>query len=202
MIGIFKILGIVSGILGLSKVIGKNNQKKSSVFQNLFKAQLEHNSKRFDKYYLPCHRSLTLFCTGWLKDIDMAENVASDSLLKLIEKQDLETVKDIDAWLFTIAKNACLSLLSQNKRRKELIQQNVIEDLSTFTKKHQFEQENIDFVLKNTLTKKEINIWNLHQEGYKNDEISIQLNIPIKTIANLKSVARKKIKSQIKNGKI
>lgn len=136
-----------------------------------------------------------------LKDLELAENAATETLLKLFqageEQLDLENP---ERWLFTVAKNHCLSLLSQRKRRREIRDQ-LKPSLQTVSRAHgedELQAEDLRQRIRRALNEKEWSIWDLHQQGYDNREIAEKLALSEKTAANLKSIARNKLRAAFK----
>ena len=58
----------------------------------------------------------------------------------------------------------------------------------------QLQKEDLEKRIKNILNDKEWQIWQLHQQGYDNREIASTLKLTEKTAANLKSIARNKLR--------
>lgn len=185
-----------SGKLNLWFVLLAKDDRESP-FQVLWTARKADKVKVFNRYYLPCHRKLTIYCLGMLKDIELAENAATDTLLALFDSLKKETeIQNPERWLFTVAKNRCLSLLSQQKRRRE-----IIDDIKpsfqtqTFAKgEHQLEAADLKAKIRSLLNEKEAKVWELHQQGYDNREIAKNLDLTEKTAANLKSITRNKLR--------
>ena len=70
-------------------------------FQVLWTAKRNNQQQLFSRFYQPCHRKLTLYCMGMLKDIELAENAASDTLLKLYQQGSEIDLDNPERWLFT-----------------------------------------------------------------------------------------------------
>ncbi|HKK77654.1 MAG TPA: RNA polymerase sigma factor [Saprospiraceae bacterium] len=192
--GFFKKSSILSGIIeDLFVLWAKSNLENP--FQQLWVAKKTNKQALFSRYYLPCHKKLTMYCLAFLKDIELAENAATDTLLKLFE-QEKETIEKPERWLFTVAKNRCLSLLSQKKRRREIIDQLKpnLETTAPAKGDQQLAAADIKAKIQSVLNGKEWQIWQLHQEGYNNQEIAARLKITEKTAANTKSIARNKLR--------
>ena len=168
-------------------------------FQVLWTAKRNNQRQLFSRYYQPCHRKLTLYCMGMLKDIELAENAASDTLLKLYQQGSEIDLDNPERWLFTVAKNKCLSLLSQKKRRREIEDQLKPTMNKTAPAKgdQRLEVEDLKNKIRSILNTKEWAIWNLHQQGYDNKEMAQQLQMTEKTVANLKSIARNKLRKKL-----
>ncbi|GAB5551511.1 MAG: hypothetical protein Sapg2KO_11020 [Saprospiraceae bacterium] len=196
----FQKSGIFSGIWeSLIVLLAKSTVENP--FQVLWSAKRTDKKKLFSQYYLPCHKKLTLYCLSILKDIELAENAATDTMLKLFEKgKQADKIENPERWLFTVAKNRCLSLLSQKKRRREIVDQ-LKPSMQTTTRSdgaRQLEASDLTKKIQSILNEKEWSIWNLHQQGYDNREMASQLQMTEKTVANLKSMARNKLKKAFK----
>lgn len=187
--------GIFSGIISdLFVLLAKS--KVENPFQTLWVAKQQNKQALFSRYYLPCHKKLTMYCLAILKDLELAENAATDTLLKLFEQKD-KTIEQPERWLFTVAKNSCLSLLSQKKRRREIVDQLKPTMVTTTTSAgaNHLAEEDLNRKIRELLSEKEWQIWSLHQQGFNNQEIAGQLQMTEKTAANVKSMARNKLRN-------
>lgn len=187
--------GIFSGIISdLFVLLAKS--KVENPFQTLWVAKQHNKQALFSRYYLPCHKKLTMYCLAILKDLELAENAATDTLLKLFEQKD-KTIEQPERWLFTVAKNRCLSLLSQKKRRREIVDQlkPTMATTTTSAGANHLAEEDLNRKIRELLSEKEWQIWSLHQQGFNNQEIARQLQMTEKTAANVKSMARNKLRN-------
>jgi RNA polymerase sigma factor (sigma-70 family) len=149
----------------------------------------------FGELYTYYHKSLTAFCLGRLKNRELAENAASETLVRLLQHTAPAEIENFEHWLFTVAKNECTSIWTTAERRKKLLDANYVvmhEQLPEVEEVHAI--ENMDTLIKQNLDETDFNIWQLHQQGYDNGEIAEITGINEKTIANRKSVARNKLK--------
>jgi RNA polymerase sigma factor (sigma-70 family) len=195
--GFFKKSSIRPGIIfDLFVLWAKSNLENP--FQQLWIAKRTNKQALFSRYYLPCHKKLTMYCLALLKDIELAENAATDTLLKLFEQEETQIDKP-ERWLFTVAKNRCLSLLSQKKRRREIIDQlkPTFEKTAAPKGDQRLAAEDLKKSIRSILNEKEWEIWQLHQDGFDNKEIAAQLKLTEKTAANVKSIARNKLRQAL-----
>jgi RNA polymerase sigma factor (sigma-70 family) len=172
----------------------KNTDRKT-----LWERYVQGDKSAFGQLYAHYHKALTAFCIGRLKNIELAENAASDTLIKLLQHPNPVEILNFESWLFTVAKNECTSYWTTTERRKKLLENNY--DMTTDRKpeiEETFSLENIDHLIRNHLDETDYKIWQLHQQGYDNREISDILQIGEKTVANRKSAARAKLKSILK----
>lgn len=183
---------------GLQVQIGDRKAGRTPL-KILADAHIERNIELFNRYYLPCHKEITMYCLGLLKDIEQAENVASETLLKLVGHENPEEIREVQGWLFTVAKNKCLTILSTQKRRT-----NKMDDISLTmnrvsynTVDSRMDAEHYEKLINKALDKRDNIIWELYQQGYDNKEIAEKLDIPYKTVANRKTEIRKILREAI-----
>ncbi|MEQ9009186.1 MAG: sigma-70 family RNA polymerase sigma factor, partial [Ekhidna sp.] len=153
----------------------------------------------FGELYAHYHKSLIAFCLGKVGSLPQAENVASDTLIKLLQHEKPEEIENFESWLFSVAKNECLTYLSKTNRRKKLLDANY-QVINNHLPEVEilFSMENMDQIIRSTLVEKDYQIWQLHQQGYDNQEIAEIVGATEKTVANRKSAARAKLKEVFK----
>lgn len=170
-----------------------------SSFQYWWKQFLRGDDTAFGKLYRPFHQKLMLYCYRFLRDEAAAEDAASETLHKLYEYPKLDSVRDFERWLFTCARNLCLDNLAKNKRRYE-IREEIGASTSSYyppQAEQRLAQEEHLRLLTSVLTENELRVWQLHQEGYDNVDIAKQADLQPKTVANLKSMARQKLREAL-----
>ncbi|HAA10988.1 MAG TPA: hypothetical protein DCE41_04520 [Cytophagales bacterium] len=173
-----------------------------SSFQHWWSKFLQGDAAAFGKLYTPFHQKLMLYCYKYLRDEAAAEDAASETLHKLYEYPQLESVRDFERWLFTCARNLCLDLLAKEKRRGE-IREEIKVGSSTYNRpaaESQLVTQDYQKVVKQTLSEKEWQVWQLHLEGYDNEALATRTGQTAKTVANLKSIARQKLRNALSKG--
>ncbi len=167
----------------------------------LWKQHLAGDTEAIGALYRALHSRLMLFCLGKLRDRAKAEDAASDSLHKLLTNESPEEIRNVEQWLFTVAKNHCFSLISKEQRHREI--ESGIQPLMRQQARHggeeALEAESIEAMRKQALTEKEDSVWALHEEGYNNAEISGKLAMSEKTVANHKTHARGKLRQLLQS---
>jgi RNA polymerase sigma factor (sigma-70 family) len=151
--------------------------------------------------YGSAHRKLTLYSLGVTKDEDMAKNIASEALIKLLEYHPPDEIENPMAWLFRVAKHAAYSWFTKRKRRDGL-NQVITSNTQRFAENDgetSLDRRRMEDRVKQTLNEEENRIWDLHVDGYNNLEIAEIVGMPEKTVANKKSVARTKLREVFKN---
>lgn len=154
---------------------------------------------KLHKHWIP---ELYLIAFRYVKSQEEAEDVVADCFEKLLkmsnEKRHQKFIVDqidLKSLLIVIVKNKCLDVLKTYKNRNRIIEG--IKSLWTSTASNLAEQnlvtENFE-KLASFLPEKERKILKLNLDGFKNQEISSQLNISEKTVSNSLSISRKKVK--------
>lgn len=154
---------------------------------------------KLHKQWIP---ELYLIAFRYVKSQEEAEDVVADCFEKLLkmsnEKRHQKFIVDqidLKSLLIVIVKNKCLDVLKTYKNRNRIIEG--IKSLWTSTASNLAEQnlvtENFE-KLASFLPEKERKILKLNLDGFKNQEISSQLNISEKTVSNSLSISRKKVK--------
>ncbi len=170
---------------------------ENTTYQEWWQQYLAGDRKAFGEFYMCFHRRLTIYCLGILKDHSLAENAASEALTRLLEHDDPKGIKNVESWLFKVARNCCFSLTSMQSRRKSIWEQ--VSSIFTKMMPHQGEakmkQKDLHTEIKHILNGLEYEVWQLSQQGYSNEEIAAKIKIAEKTVANNKSNARKKLKT-------
>lgn len=175
------------------------SSKKNSENRSLWQRYVEGEKAVFGELYTHYHKSLTAYCIGKVGNIEQAENVASDTLVKLLQYPKPEEIENFEGWIFGVAKNECLTFLTKSERRRKLLNENYkVEREQKPEAEMSFSIESMDHLIQSTLDEKEYKIWQLHQQGYDNLEIAEMIDSSEKTIANRKSAARTKLKIAFK----
>lgn len=174
--------------------------KKKADQNTLWERYVQGDRSAFGELYSFYHKSLTAYCMGRLKTIELAENAASETLIKLLQYPRPSEIDNFENWLFTVAKNECNTVWATAERRRKLIEANyeVVNDQLPEVE-GKFSVENIDELIRQNLDQTDYKIWQLHQQGYDNDEISEITGINEKTVANRKSMVRSKLKLILKD---
>lgn len=145
------------------------------------------------QYYKPL---LLFFCLGKVKNKELAESLSSETLIKTLTVDKPAEIKNLEQWLFAVARNLCISHLRTVKRHQEILteiyaNQKIGQSPEVEGKQA---QERIDQIIKLELNKEEYLLWQLHSQGFDNEEISEKVGMNPKTVANKKSVIRGRLK--------
>ncbi|MEO9870482.1 RNA polymerase sigma factor [Ekhidna sp.] len=173
--------------------------KKYDDEESLWQRFVAGDKSVFGKLYSTYHKSLTAYCIGKVGSLEQAENIASDVLIKLLQYEKVSEIENFEGWMFHVAKNECLTYLSKNERRRKLLNDNYPMELERLPDvEMSFSMENMDKLIRSALDEKDYKIWQLHQQGYDNQEIADIIDTTEKTVANRKSIARAKLKDVFK----
>jgi len=135
-------------------------------------------------------------------DTEKSRDVVGAVFEKLLQLQTqkrqqiiLHPQKGLYPFLVTVVKNKCLDGLKTNKLQDEIKKQlvHLIVFNSTNSAFIRFELEAIKQLL-NNLPAREKEMIELHLQGYKNEEIAVQLNISYNTLRNTLHNAKQRIK--------
>lgn len=162
-------------------------------------ATLEFNS--IDKM----SESLKPFALKLTKDVEEANDLLQETMLKAITNKDKFTEgTNLKAWLYTIMKNTFITNYQRVVRRNTFIDttdnmhyinssSNTIENLAY----SDFAMKDINKAI-NGLDTPYKTPFMMHFRGFKYHEIAERLQIPIGTVKNRIHIARKELKSKLK----
>lgn len=159
------------------------------------------------------NKALSALYSAWLPELYLvsyryvqseqeAEDVVADCFEKLFKmplniryQKFIAEEINLKALLLVMAKNKSLDVIKTKKNRNRIVDGLVkfVPKFVTNGSRQTLTNENFKLLLA-CLPKKEIEILTLYLEGFTNQEIAIKLSLTEKTIANLLSSARKKVK--------
>ncbi len=161
------------------------------------------NQKRFETIYLEYFQAIRDFCSSYLKDEELARDVAQDSFFSLWNHfNPVFSEKEILSFLYTSARNKCLDHLRLQK---------VIESKFQELKDEVYGEEFfLDEVTRNEtyrivrgavnkLPERSRQIATLTLQGYSLQEIADELSVSINTVKTLKKNAYEKLREMISN---
>lgn len=157
----------------------------------LFKKGDEHTFELiFDKYY----ERLVGFCNQFISDLDKSKSLAQQAFIKLwLNRDKIEQINGITAFLYTAAKTECLNFLRQEKyrytyqnnalqNREKLLNQEVLESFRFDRLEYQELEEMIQSALDKLPEKCRQVFLKSRFEYKKNHEIAEELGIALKTV--------------------
>lgn len=157
----------------------------------------------FKELYLNHIQAIIGFCNTYLKDKDLAMDVAQETFFKLYERlDDSYSRQNAIAFLYITAKNLCMDFLRHNKFKMEDVESMkdvLLSDdffLDEITKQ---EMINTVHLAVDKLTGRGGEIALLSLEGCTNQEIADKLGITINSVKSLKKEMYTKLRKIIGN---
>ncbi len=149
-------------------------------------------------------QALKVFTRKFTNDIEESHDLVQETILKALTYRDkFKTGTNLKGWLFTIMKNTFINKYRKAQRAKTTYDNTTdiyylnVEDTHTFRNPGST-SEYADLWEKISEIKQEYSEpFRLHVEGFKYDEISAKLNIPIGTVKNRIFHARKEIQKKL-----
>lgn len=157
--------------------------------------------KLFFHYYTSLHR----FTLSIVKDFEVAEEIVSDSMMKIWDMGNkLATIEKLDAYLFRTVKNACFSFLAKKKIITADIDSVVVSSISNYENPENqllvSEMEKKISNCVNELPPQCVMVFKLiKEEGFSYKKVSTILEISQNTIETHMRIALKRIKSALNN---
>ena len=148
----------------------------------------------FEKIFKANYNRITGFCNQFIYDIDVAKSIAQEVFLNLwLNRQKIETVNGIRAFLYTYAKSGCLNYIRHRKivsKYEDKYLQGKEDDLNREILES-FDFNSLEFTELETLIQKAINdlpekcrqVFVMSRfDGKMNKEIACELNISVKAV--------------------
>ena len=157
----------------------------------------------YKKLFFHFYSSLQRFSFSIVKDFETAEEIVSDTMMKIWDMGNkLASIEKLDAYLFITTKNACLTFLSKTKLK--------ISELTAIDINYISDYENPETQLQASEIEKKINhcinelppqcvmVFKLiKEEGFSYKKVSGILEISQNTIETHMRIALKKIRSAL-----
>jgi RNA polymerase sigma-70 factor (ECF subfamily) len=87
------------------------------------------------------YRHVFAICLGMLANVDDAEDIAQESMLKgLLKIKNLEKIEQFESWIMQIARNLCIDFLRKRKRIKAIRIEQTNQSSKTTSKNHDLYQ--------------------------------------------------------------
>ena len=163
----------------------------------------------FEKIFKSNHGQIVGFCNQFITDWDKAQSLAQEAFINLwVNREKIETLNGIKAFLYTYAKSSCLNYIRHRKiiSKYEDIQLQSKEDQLNREVLESFDFNSLEFTELEELIMRSINelpdqcrrVFMLSRfEGKKNKEIADDLNISVKSVEANMTRALKILKSDL-----
>jgi RNA polymerase sigma factor (sigma-70 family) len=149
--------------------------------------------------------SLKMFAMQFTKNVEDANDLVQDTLLKALRYSQLYTEgTNLKGWLYTIMRNTFINDYRKANRKQEIItteeeltSAHLFKSSTTNQVTNKFVNDDI-FVALNTLDEVYYKPFMKYFEGYKYHEIADELGIPIGTVKTRIHMARQVLKKALK----
>lgn len=148
----------------------------------------------FEKIFQANYNRITGFCNQFIYDIDKAKSLTQEVFLNLwLNRQKIETVNGIRAFLYTYAKSSCLNYIRHRKIVRKYEDRFLQEKEANLDREilESFDFNSLEFTELESLIQKAINdlpekcrqVFVMSRvDGKMNKEISEELNISVKAV--------------------
>lgn len=128
----------------------------------------------------------------------MAKDIAAETLEVLLMQKNIAEIENLRAWLFGVANKIAMRLLTKDQRRSKILHSvsHLFPDIIHADADTQIDERIIDRHLHLKLKEKDYKIWELMRQGYNNKEIAETLTMNEKTVANRKSIIKRKLQEE------
>lgn len=162
----------------------------------LWNKTLQGDRKATEEFYYILFDRLIGFCINRRQDRPTAEDIAGETIERLFNIAQTETIEKPLNWAYTTAARIIISRGRHDKTKQkhtDWYQQTYAEE-SKNTIEEEMDASKNDEIIKNNLSEPEQQLWKLHCDGYRNPEIAEELNMTVERVGKLKHVIREKIK--------
>lgn len=183
------------------------NEEKTINIQSdieLYKSFLKGNKEDFNSLIIKYRKQLTYFILTYVKNIDVAEDIAQDSFMYIIvNKTEYDFKYSFKTYLYTIAKSRTLNYLKKTKRVVSLEEtklngnDNYCVDIENEVIKNE-EYRNLTSSIKKLKKEYQIVIYLYDFQGFKYREISKILNQSMSKTKMLIHRAKKSLEKILK----
>ena len=165
----------------------------------------QQSSTAYDRLYADFYRPLCYFAEGLIHDPAAAEDMVTESLIKLLQEvPEMHSVRQLKAYLYTITRNACYDFLRASQRHRHSHEElGYLQPFDTETAERQLIRAEVlqaIYAAIEGLPERNRNIVKLALlEGRKNEEIAAELHITDQTVRNRKSEGLAMLRLILKN---
>lgn len=161
----------------------------------------------FEKYY----EKLVGFCNQFISDLDKSKSLAQQAFIKLwLNREKIEQINGITAFLYTSAKTECLNFLRHEKyklnyqkntlqNRENLLNMEILESFQFDSLEYLELEEMIQSALNKLPEKCRVVFMKSRFEHKKNREIAEELDIALKSIESNITRALKILRRELKD---
>lgn len=168
---------------------------------NISKALREGDAEAFEEIFITYFGKVKYFINGLLKSDADAEELAQDVFVKLwINKQFIDPQKSLNAYIYTMARNAALNHLKSISVHSNYLKEYQQEESACVTEEsiHAHETELLIELSVSNMPPQRQTIYRMSRnEGITNEEIAKKLGITKKTVENQLSLALQELRKVV-----
>lgn len=154
----------------------------------------------FKQFFEGFYPSACLFANKYLKDTDLAEDLAQEAFIEYWKIRERFTeIKAIKGFIYTVIRNKCLNQLKINQNREHILKDILSSDDYFYDLIIEEETYRIVHNAVDKLAPQSRKIVLLSLEGLKNQDIADRLEISLNTVKTLKQNAYKGLRIHLKN---
>lgn len=167
---------------------------------DLIAGNKEDDAYRF--MYEKYHSTLLRFAIGYLKVREPAEEIVNDVFYKVWDnKTRIAEIINLRLYLFSSVRNACLTTLAKDKRKKDLVSGFSVTEIQQDDPESLYISSELHVLIHRTIQNLPPRCRQVYEliriEGLKNKEVAIKLNISVNTIDVQLAIAVKRLVTAI-----
>lgn len=168
----------------------------SVLVQNIQKG----DSKALKHFFESFYPSVCIFARKYLKDVDMAEDIAQEAFIEFWNKREqFSDLRAMKGYIYTVTCNKCLNQIKLSHIREDIRRSQVSSDDYFYELVQEEEIYRIVYQAINDLPTQSRRIILLSLKGYKNREIAEELQVSVNTIKTLKKNAYKELRHKLQD---
>ncbi|MDD2437914.1 MAG: RNA polymerase sigma-70 factor [Massilibacteroides sp.] len=173
----------------------------NTISENTLNILREGNHKAFEEVFVAYFDKIKIFIFGYIKSEVDAEELTEDIFVNLwINHASIDPSRSFSSYMHTIARNAALNFL-RHKFIRESHENNIVEFKSNFNSEDELIAKETALLIEMAIEKMPEQRKKIYQlsrnEGLKNEEIAICLNITKTNVESQLSLALKDIRKVI-----
>lgn len=168
--------------------------------------KIEMSTPEFGALISDHHSFLKQLALKLTRQMDEAEDLIQDTMLKALKNKDKYRVgTNLKGWLYTIMKNTFINNYRKKKNRNTFVDETENQFFlnSKESSRSEFADSTVDndYIMKqiSTIEKNYVDAFMMHFNGFKYEEISEILDIPLGTVKSRIFLARKKMMEKLQD---
>ncbi|SFT12772.1 RNA polymerase sigma-70 factor, ECF subfamily [Zhouia amylolytica] len=164
---------------------------------------IQYNSAEFKTIFEHLFPSMCVLASRILKSEDKGKDIAQEAFVKLWRKdtEEFTDQKALQAYLYVLVKNACISELRKEAKHKSTILEEglTISQQAFLNEILREETYKLLHIAIKELSPQAENVVKLTLQGYQNQDIANELNVTVNTVKTVKKRAYKALRTKLGN---